>query len=216
MGNARKTGGKRKRKSKRKSRNKEPNPFVLIVCEGGETEPIYFDELRQNRRLQKELIEIVGGKKCGTDPWGIVKYARRKKREKKSESSFSYDSVWCVFDCNSHDPVNRSRAFNQAEVNQINIAYSNPCFELWYLLHYQEQAAYIERDKCISELKKHIPDYNKAKTGLYLMLFDQQDTAIRNAEELRLRHIGNGNQETENPSTGVGKLVQYLNEIEGV
>lgn len=48
------------------------------------------------------------------------------------------DSAWVVLDGDEHiqnDPQNWHAALQLAEGSDIHLAVSNPCFELWYLLH---------------------------------------------------------------------------------
>ena len=44
--------------------------------------------------------------------------------------------------------------------NGIRLAISNPCFELWGILHYQDQNAPLERQECQRQLGNLCPDYN--------------------------------------------------------
>jgi hypothetical protein len=50
------------------------------------------------------------------------------------------DEVWCVFDVDEHPKLAEAR--DQANANGIQLAVSNPCFELWLLLHFQEHRAH--------------------------------------------------------------------------
>jgi len=45
--------------------------------------------------------------------------------------------VICVFDCDANKEVNLAKAFKNARENKIEICFSNPRFELWFLLHYE-------------------------------------------------------------------------------
>lgn len=57
----------------RKKRTRELYKRVLIVCEGQKTEPLYFNSLREEYRLQATDICITNAK--GSDPMSLVKYA---------------------------------------------------------------------------------------------------------------------------------------------
>ena len=54
-----------------------------------------------------------------------------------------FDEIWCVFDTDQHP--NLAQAINEAGQSEIEVAVSNPCFELWLVLHSQEQTAFIDR-----------------------------------------------------------------------
>jgi hypothetical protein len=44
------------------------------------------------------------------------------------------------------------------------MALSNPCFEFWLLLHFDEGTGAVDNDKCISLLKKHVSAYGKDRS----------------------------------------------------
>jgi len=50
--------------------------------------------------------------------------------------------------------------------------------------------------------------------NIYGKLLDHQEKAIKRAKELRKMHKRNRNAETENPSTTVDELVEYLNSLQ--
>jgi len=208
----RKSGGKRVRMIRymqRKGPHIEPKPLVLIVCEGKETEPNYFHSIRKDYKLNKKRIEIVGGDKCGTDPKSVVEYAKKRKMELRKDK-LEYESIWCVYDRDEHQRFNDANV--QARDLKFKVTFSNPCFELWYLLHFQDQDAPIERDEVIKSLKPRIPDYDKT-TDYYEKLKKCQNEAIIRAEKLREKHRRENSEETKNPSTSVDLLVKYLNSI---
>ena len=50
---------------------------------------------------------------------------------------------WCVIDVDQH--ANLVPAVEKAIANGISVAVSNPCVELWFILHFQDQTAEIDR-----------------------------------------------------------------------
>ncbi len=42
------------------------------------------------------------------------------------------------------------------------VATSNPCFEYWLLLHFEESPKITDAKSCCNEIKKHIPNYDKS------------------------------------------------------
>jgi hypothetical protein len=63
------------------------------------------------------------------------------------------DVVWVVFDKDDFAD-NYSNAISLAEAKGMRAAYSNECFELWLLLHFQDQSAPISRHKLADLLKQ--------------------------------------------------------------
>ena len=118
---------------------REPKPRILIVCEGTETEPQYLKAFYRQTRNRAVDVEIVGE---GATPKTLVERALLRKKiaekeaKRRGEEYLKYRDVWCVFDIDQHPYVDDAR--QQARDNGINLAISNPCFELWLLLHFRD------------------------------------------------------------------------------
>ena len=120
-----------------------------------------------------------------------------------------FDEIWCVFDTDQHP--NLAQAINEAGQSEIEVAVSNPCFELWLVLHSQEQTAFIDRhdaQRLANALglsnDKNIPDTAWVRLG------PDFETAKERARALAERHVGNGSSRRENPSSDVWRLVDRL------
>jgi len=189
----------------------EPRTRVLVCCEGQVTEPSYLNSLKAELRIRLAHIEVVPG---GVDPKTLVDEAMdRKKRaerqaRKQKDDNLKYDEVWCVFDVDVHQYVPEAK--QKAEANEIKVAISNPCFELWLLLHFQDQRAHIERRDVQSLCRGHMPGY--VKEAPFDRLYPLYREAVGRAEELdrwqETRFCAGGN-----PSTGVHRLTQRIMEL---
>jgi hypothetical protein len=180
---------------------------VLIVCEGEETEPRYFRAHCRDRRLTAAEVHVCGP---GVDPSQVVEYAKRR-RDGARRDREPYDQVWCVFDRDGHTHFEDAR--ERARALKFQVAFSNPCFELWYLLHFRYSTGHIERDDAAGELRhQHIEGYGKS-SDVYDLLCAHQPAALENAGRLREYHRQALNDETHNPSTSVDQLVNRLNEL---
>ena len=96
------------------------------------------------------------------------------------------------------------------------MAYSNPSFELWFLLHFVNQQTEVEDCQALIRLLKQpgrLPDYEKNK-DYFDGLKPLQATAIQRAKA-RANQIQNHGIEPisrqSNPLTTVWELVEYLN-----
>ena len=207
-GRSRRRGQQRWNDLRRADPSIPPRARILIVCEGAKTEPIYFDALCRHKRLTRAEVEIVG-EECGSHPRSVVDHAVCVMNEKHSDDD-PYDTVWCVFDRDDHERIHE--ALTRARDCNINVAFSNPCFEIWFLLHFEYSTAERTRRAVASQLKEHIPKYNKSM-DVYDLLREHQDEAIRNADTLRKHHLNGGGKGTENPSTTVYRLVTRLNNL---
>jgi len=189
----------------------EPRPRVLVVCEGKKTEPQYFSELQREEEVR--LVEIVV-EDCGGDPKAVVRRALELKRtadreaRRQRDQNLGYDEVWCVFDVDEHRKL--LEAIDQAKANRISIALSNPCFELWILLHFRSQTAEIHRHDAQSACGDFIKHYDKSIS--YAALKDGYPDAVRRAEQLDRRNSEIG-ERGKNPTTWVYRLTERLREL---
>jgi len=127
-------------------RGRRPRPArraVLIVCEGLNTEPRYFDRLVRGLGLAATVVvEIYGAPGC-TDPQGLVDFALakvldRKRQAKDDLTKAEFEEVWVVFDV-EHPANGRQAAIpgavGAARSGDVSLGVSNPSFEVWYILH---------------------------------------------------------------------------------
>lgn len=133
------------------------------------------------------------------------KRAAESEAGKQRDDSLRFDEVWCVFDVDEHPGISDAR--QKAAANGIKLVVSNPCFELWPLLHFQDQTAHIHRSKVQSLCRKYMPGCEK-KLPCEELLSRYEDAYARATDLARL-HTYNGT-EGANPSTDVYKLVQAI------
>ena len=200
-----------KRDWKRRERNQRQNPRFLIVVEGEVTEPQYLEAIKKSRKIRS--VDMVIDSPPPTSPRQIVEKARdRRKQAKKNDP---YDAVWCVFDVEAK-ATQQARpdlddAIQMAKDNKIYIALSNPCFELWILLHTEDCRAAIYSGKVQHRCKlcglvdgKHLSNPDEVLASYQI--------AYGRARDLDSMHQLNGTQriEDQNPSTGIYKLVEAI------
>lgn len=185
---------------------------ILIVCEGRETEPGYFRGILEFKRIPKELRRLRHPN--ATDPLSIVREADRLRKVWKAEGTWTPDDeVWAVFDGDEHIRDRREswvEALRLAARAGIHLAISNPCFELWYLLHYQEQNGCLSPQDALRLLRTHIRDYEKSKKLWPGHLQDRTEAAITRARQLARRAAADVLPAHANPCTGVCDLVESL------
>lgn len=159
---------------------------ILILCEG-ESEKIYLTGLKKElwKRNHHNNVEIEMYQPNDFSPLGIVNEARKKVREAKRDR-YPYTSIWVVFDKDAHAGIDR--AFSLAENNnpEIEIAFSNICFEYWVLLHFEKTSRYFrDSHALISYIEKdhHFP-YNKTM-NIYNGIKHLSQSALENADWLK-------------------------------
>jgi hypothetical protein len=201
-------------------------PFerLLIVCEGSRTEPLYFDAMRRELRLPESNV-MVRHSAAGTDPLTVVEYAEKLFLEGSAADDIprrAFDRVFAVFDRDEH--VSYSRASDKAKaldrkyrnVDDVKVPFvavaSDPCFELWLLLHFEDVRAPLHRDEASTRLRTHLPGYAKGAADIWQQTREHVDVAIDRARRL-----------TQSPdpaidgglSTRVHELMEFLRKLKG-
>ena len=188
---------------KRRAWSKELLRRYLVVCEGEVTETSYFSDIRIQEKIPIQIKFI-----SGATPKTLVERAVEAKRKsdraavKQRDEDQVYDEIWVVFDIDTHPFV--AEAKQQAKDNAINVAVSNPCFELWALLHFQDQFAHVSADELRRLCRNHMPGYEK--TLPCSELIPLYPKAHERALSLQKLHKSRGTP-GGNPSTGVFELV---------
>lgn len=119
----------------RRSHVRRPKFRLLIFCEGKNTEPEYLREFSKEHGNDLVHIELVAP--AGVPMTIIEKAKSAKKQISKSKNSFErFDQVWALFDKDEHPNLNQ--AITHARDANISVAFSNPCFEVWLLLHHHD------------------------------------------------------------------------------
>ena len=160
----------------------------LIMCEGEETEPNYFAGLKDLVNYTEKFVNQAGKR---------------------------YGKVWIVFDKDDY----QDKQFNQAIKNSsFNIAQSNPCFEIWILLHLKKVINFVPKDKILNELDKEfkkygLGNYRKNDKNIFKKISkdDNLNKAITNARKLNDK-FKDEEPSKSNPMTTVYKIVEDLKE----
>ena len=142
-----------------------PNRRFILFCEGKNTEPGYFHALE--RHLKSPIIKVetqaVGA------PWTIAERAiARAKQEKlikgsrsKPENSFEEgDEIWAIFDRDEHPRY--VEAIELCRSKGIKVGRSNPCFEIWLILHKEDFHSPDDRHQVCRRLRVLQPEYDPA------------------------------------------------------
>lgn len=172
---------------------REPRLRLLVVCCGKRTEPDYFRALKGHLRNPAVQVRLTA-KVCA--PRDLVEYARKIAPAGVDE----FDEVWCVVDSDEFD-IEPAAAL--AKELDVQLAVSNPCFELWLLLHCQDCTAPLCNAKgVLRQLTRRVPGYQK--NGLRFADFEPGIMdAVRRAECLDPTGCDHG----RDPSSGVWRLV---------
>ena len=195
---------------KRNKQSRKEKPMIIITAEGrNETEARYFSNFRT-----ADCPYIIKFHKAGnlTDPTKLAE-SIRKRWDAEEADVRTGDMAFVVVDLDNKE--DKAKEIQQLEAkNRVEkFIVSNPCFEVWYLLHYGfSTKSYINADAVIKELKKHYPRYEKT-SDMYSLLKNKMDDAITNAEKLEKYYEKEEQLHTDvsrNPYTDVYKIVKML------
>lgn len=181
---------------------------LLVFVEGLRTEDAYLTYWRRQYR-DKVLIEIDpfrGG------PLQLVQKAVEAKRIEVSEARRGrgrpHDQIWCMFDRDEHP--NFARAVDLANRNDINLAISNLCIELWFILHFDRHTAYIERQAAQRRTEELLGCSKVLTDSALSALAERYDRARDQAVRLDEKHAGDGSPPASNPSSSVWRLIDLI------
>lgn len=194
-------------------------PRILVVCEGSNTEPSYF----QKFRLATATIVFLG---TGMNTVSLVQKAEDLQYEAE-QTGKKYGQVWCVFDKDDFKDGDFNEAISRAERNGFGAAYSNQAFEYWLILHFEDhQGSSMHRDDYDGKLNSFLNPLGTSYDGkgskkITDEIFDllqaddpksggqRQDLAIRRAKRV-YDLFDHSSPAKEESSTTVFRLVEEM------
>jgi hypothetical protein len=211
---------KEKKPWERKQNTRDERKMLIIACEDEKSSKLYFEaifnDLKKNHAIANN--SLIFAKRLGTDPENVVKSAL----EHKDYEAF--DERWVVIDRDevmlkktggtggfSEEQFNAALKSAKNNKPEIKVAYANPCFEIWVLLHYEYYDTAINREALNEKLESE-KGYVKKELFTPLLDLKLQANAIKNSERLlELWKEKSLNPATDNPSTTIHELVELLN-----
>lgn len=210
-------------KDKSKAPKKVVKPTLRIFCEGEKTEPLYLNAFIDS--LPPSIFgQAIVEKTNKNTPVQLVEVAIRDK-----EVNETNDMYWVVYDRESEQKYPHSlhlEARQKAKSHDINIAFSNVCFEYWLLLHFNYTTASYNscndllKNSDFKELLKTvgITEYDKGMAVVFDKLKDKVPDAESHAKQLRKDIISSAEEEKQhihqlNPYVDIDKLLQSIRDF---
>ena len=122
-----KRSGERKLRSERTNRKKPELGYYLIVTDTEGTERVYFNGLRDsipNKIKEKLVLKVIE-----TQNINMLKSVEKIRSEYPQ-----YVEPWLVFD--KDENLNFDKLIKEAKELGINVAWSNPCIEIWFSAYF--------------------------------------------------------------------------------
>jgi hypothetical protein len=194
----------RGRQLRRRVATRKPRKTLLVFCEGERTEPEYLNALKRQPRVRDTAavdLRVETGR-GGSVPRTLVSMAMDA-RSRAIDEEGEIDEFWCVFDVEwPRNHPGLKDAIEQARQNGIQLAVSNPCFELWLILHFQDCGAWLDNDDA-RRLRRRV-DGARDKGLDAAKYMPRTGAAALRAAALEKRHLRNQTSfPNDNPSSGM-------------
>ena len=204
-----------------KRRKRVPPKTIFIACEGKNTEPIYFERIKE--QIEEENIFALtiypdrDNDNHKSDPIGLIREAQNRIND--------FDEVWVVYDRNGYTKHDEAISLAQKKIcgKVVNIAFSSISFEHWILLHFEKNAQLFDKSQEIIDQKFiankiYLPSYSKrGDIDIYPKIKDLTHSAIENAAWLRyIKKLDINTKQVFdiNPFTDVDALIKRLFNID--
>ena len=196
----------------------------LIITEGEVAEREYFESLRCVLQFDPVTVRVIHPS-C-TDANGLIRAAieergkpatRRLRGEAGNRDVSTYDHTWVVFDTDVPERLGTlSNALQLAKRENIHVALSTPCVEIWLLLHFRDRPGPLLNSDATERLVGEAlgGSYDKSKATfrrLWPKLIPNIHVAVQRAVGIRNYHQQACTPLPANPSTDIDKLVCALN-----
>jgi len=186
---------------------------LLVVCGSEGNEARYIRGLSDYLKNTAVQISV---KEKGCAPLDVLEYGL----SQAELAAEPYDELWCVVDVDEFINCgdNLGRAVRRAEQESraefaVTMVVTNPCFELWLVLHFAEQHAHLANYAQVKTLlHKHRPGYRKDRLNFVRDGYaDRYPEAVARARQLD----SSGTDYAINPSTNLWRLVEALGHRNG-
>lgn len=175
-----------------KAPDKRMRRIVLVICEG-ETEENYINLMKKWYKFPVRIVSRIEGTKITQAL--VDKHERGLKISAKDKVD-----TFLMYDMDV-PAINEKLMVCKAE-----LLLSNPCFEIWLLLHAKEQKSALSSEAVLRELKKSASVWNSYNKSVYT---DTQKTFLR--EHLKdAVDRAKALKDFQNPSSRIYRLLEIL------
>jgi hypothetical protein len=181
-------------KYQRQSKGKEIRPTFFVFCEG-ESEEAYISFIRNKYRVPIQIRSKVAKNKINQKyVTGILKPFQKQEKDK----------YFLLYDLDVPEMLEKLQS-----INDTILLVSDPCIELWYILHTCNHSGEATSAQCITQLEGICKGYRKGTIcdKLKQELISGEENACKWAKKLALRN------NFDNPSTSVYILIDELKKV---
>ncbi|OGQ94755.1 MAG: hypothetical protein A2521_16675 [Deltaproteobacteria bacterium RIFOXYD12_FULL_57_12] len=127
--------------------------IFVLATEGQKTEPAYF-AMFNSKTVQVKILES----RYRTAPLQVLDRAKQFARDTEIRKG---DEVWLVIDRDNWTVAQLREVFTGCRQHNFSLAVSNPCFEYWLLLHFEDGRAVFDARSCRVRLQRYLPEFDK-------------------------------------------------------
>ena len=198
----------------------------IFVYGEGQAEKRYFTRLDED--LNSSRVRICAKNTGGSDCYRISKVAKEMfESELEKDEDLKDCKKYVIFDCDDNfeksdsatGKIKSDLAKEFCGFENFEIIFSNMCFEVWILCHYNNPGVKYSKEKLSDRnfLKKECIALTGSKRYPYDKLLPLEKTAIQNSKILIDLHRALGVEiysVESNPTTQIGELVEKLRKYE--
>ena len=192
----------------RTQQNRQLRPLHLFICEDSKSSKYYMQGLGKAKGINIKAEEAYG-----TSPENVLRSEKEKQKLFKDKGTVQ---IYCLFDKYDCDDEKFKKVIQQCKKAGFVDAISVPCYEYWLLLHLKKtNQPFKDSQECCETFRaeynkkfqtQHSVKQLKAKTDIFNDLKDNLDSAIANADNLKLEE---NNYPYTNMHSIIGKLLKY-------
>jgi len=146
----------RRRRFQRPLGKRRYRAVFVVVTEGSKTEPQYFRMLDdQVRNIHIDCTHP----RTKSSPDHLLQWMKNRLSRTDLREG---DEAWIVMDKDEWDEDDIAPLHTWSrESPQYHLALSNPKFEFWLLLHFEDAIGATTSQECLRRLRRYLPNYNK-------------------------------------------------------
>lgn len=150
-----------RRSFQRETRERRIKKLFVIATEGAKTEPTYFKLF--NHYGYAVAVKCIAAK----DKSAPAHVLKSMQDHIEKNDLMEGDEAWLVSDTDNwrEADLKALRAWSTCDTS-YGLAVSNPCFEYWLLLHFEDAKGGPDANECLRRLRKHMPHYDKGNLDI--------------------------------------------------
>ena len=145
----------RRRRFRRPPGKRRYRKLFVIATEGVKTEPQYF-------AIFNDRDSVVHVKCLRSKHHSPTQVLKRMEDHLRRENLLASDEAWLVVDKDHWQDQDLEQLHKWSQgTDNYGFALSNPRFEYWLLLHFEDGTQIGSSRECATRLKRYVPDYDK-------------------------------------------------------